>query len=400
MNNLTLNEKKAFYVLVGVFVLFVFEYTLFDLRVISSTIEDILSIFILGAIGMYVYSQPRAIQKTRNRLAGYYIAWLLVCAAIYLILYFGCGLMFGFGMSPYKRSIGGIITNVLIFGSIIVLKEWIRNFVINKSEKHLAIIFGAALVLLYTAIEVNIMDILSARSVEEFTIGLSEKLLPVLALNIFMTYVCYVAGFIPAMAYMLVVNVPIWFFNSLPNLEWIVVAVLGVAFPLIALVALIETVHHTTTRKSLKNKRIKSDPKTGNVVVWIFVGVFCIVVAFFTAGLLNVFPTVLVSGSMSPSINRGDVVLIKKISEDDEIYLNDVVIYNAGEFDVVHRVVDIYEEKGTTKYITKGDDNELNDKLSIEIKNIGGVVIARIPYLGLPRLLLESGEYEQEINGG
>ena len=60
MNNLTLNEKKAFYVLIGIFVLFVFEYTLFDLRVISSNLEDILSIFILGAIGIYVYTQPRA----------------------------------------------------------------------------------------------------------------------------------------------------------------------------------------------------------------------------------------------------------------------------------------------------------------------------------------------------
>jgi len=395
MSNLTLNEKKAFYVLAIVFVLFILEYTLFDLRLISSTLEDFISVLILGSAAIYIYAQPRAKQKTKERFVGYFLVWLLTAAVIYLIIYFGCGFLFGFGKNPYDRSVSGILSNVLVFGGLIILKEWIRNFVINKADKKTLIFYGTAIVLLFTAIEVNLLDLITARSIEEFVIELCAKVLPVLALNAFMTYVCYVAGFFPAVVYMLVINVPIWFFDNLPNLEWIVVAVLGVAFPLIAIIALMETTNYNVK----KNTKRKSEPKTINVLVWIVVGAFCITTAFFTAGLFSTYPTVLVSGSMTPSINRGDVVIIKKVESDDEIYINDVILYDAGSYDVVHRVVNIYYDNGVKKYITKGDDNEMADKISVELQNIGGVVIAKIPYIGLPRLILESAEYTDAVNG-
>ena len=396
MSKLTSNEKKTLYVLIGVFILFLLEYTLFDLRVISSRLEDFLSVFILGLIGIYIYTQPRAMHKTKTRLVSYFMVWTLTAGFIYLLVYFGCGFVFGFGINPYKRSASGIIANTLIFGGLIILKEWIRNFVVNKPDKKKLVFFSAVIIVLFTAIEVNLQDLINTRSIEAFTIILSEKVLPALALNIFLTYVCYVAGFLPAVIYALVINVPVWLFNSLPNLEWIVVAVLGISFPMIALVALMETVSYQGAKKT---RKIKSEPKTVNVVVWIFVGAFCILTAFFTAGLFSTFPTVLVSGSMSPAINRGDVVIIEKVESDDEIYINDVILYNAGSYDVVHRVVDIYYENGVKKYVTKGDDNENADDAGVELQNIGGIVIAKIPYIGLPRLLLESADYADEING-
>ena len=394
MNIITDNEKKAIYVLLGVFVLCLFEYTIFDSKYISSSIEDFLTILILGGIGIYIFTQPRARFKSKDRLLGYFFVWLFVCGMIYLVIYFGCGFIFGFGKNPYKRDFWGIVSNIAVFGSIIILKEWVRNFVINKVErKHIAI-YGLIIVLLYTAIEINVLEILDAPDFEAFTIILSQKILPVVALNIFMTYVCYVTGHLPAVLYMLITNIPIWLFDSLPNLEWIVVAVLGIAFPIIAVVSLMETIDNRGKRKM----KAKNEPKTANAALWILVGIFCIVVSFFTAGLLNVFPTVLVSNSMSPQINKGDVVIVKRLDEDDSINIDDIILFNAGEFDVVHRVVDIEYEYGTKKYITKGDANEQEDNLDIRNKNIGGVVIAKIPYIGLPRLFIESAEYEDEIN--
>ena len=396
MNYLTSNEKKALYALLGISVLAILEYTVFDFRIISSNIEDFLTLVVLGFIGIYILTQPRAHQKVKDRLVGYYAVWLLACAVIYLFIFFGCGFFFGFGRNPYDRSITGILRNLFFFGGAIVLREWIRNFVINKAEKKTLLLYGMAIVLLYTAIEVNVVDLVSASSVEEFTIILCEKVLPVLTLNIFLTYVCYIGGPIPSIIYMLATSVPIWFFENLPNLEWIVVAVLGVAFPMLALLAMMETVNNVSKKRAAK---IKTQPKPINIVVWAFVIGFCLIAAFFTAGLLNTFPTVLVSGSMSPTINRGDVVVIKKADEDTEIFVGDVVIFNAGEYDVVHRVVDIYYENGVKKYVTKGDANKTVDNIQIEQRNIGGVVVATIPYIGLPRLLIESAEYEHEING-
>lgn len=397
MNNLTGNEKKALYVLAVVFMLCVFEYTLFTIDIISSNIEDFLTILILGAVGIYIYTEPRARYHTKDRLLGYYLVWLFVCGVVYIVIYFGCGFLFGLGKNPYRQDAIGRIKNILIFGSIIALKEWIRNFVVNKvSKKHL-FLYSIALIVFYTAIQVNVLDVFSASNAEELTILVSERILPIVALNIFMTYVCYVTGYLPAIIYMLVTSVPIWFFNSLPDLEWIVIAIIGIAFPMIALISLMETVNRDPSSRS---KQVNNEPKAKNIILWIFVGGFCILVSFFTAGLFDVYPTVLISGSMSPAINRGDVVIVEQVDNDNDIEVNDVIMFNTGKYDVVHRVVEIKIESGTIKYVTKGDDNEKADNLDIEIRNISGVVVARIPYLGLPRLMFEDAIYEEEINAG
>jgi len=89
MISLSNYEKKAMYVLAVIFVLCVFEYTLFTLDVISSNVEDFLTILILGAVSIYIYNQPRARYHTKDRLLGYYFIWLLVCGIVFVIIYFG-----------------------------------------------------------------------------------------------------------------------------------------------------------------------------------------------------------------------------------------------------------------------------------------------------------------------
>lgn len=397
MNNLTNNEKKALYVLAVLFMLCIFEYTLFTIDIISSNVEDFLTILILGAVGIYIYTQPRARYHTKKRLLGYYFVWMLVCATVYIVIYFGLGFLFGFGKNPFRRDAIGRIKNILVFGSIIVLKEWVRNFIVNKVDKKNLFLFSFVLIVLYTAIQINILDVFKTANIEELTILLSKRILPIVALNIFMTYVCYVSGWVPAAIYMLVTNIPIWFFNSLPNLEWIVIAVIGIAFPMIALISLMETVNRNPGSRA---KQVNNEPKARNVILWVFVGSFCILVSFFTAGLFKVYPSVLVSGSMSPSINRGDVVIVEQVDSNSDVEVGDIIMFNTGKYDVVHRVVEIRNVAGAIKYITKGDDNEKTDNLDIEFRNISGVIIARIPYLGLPRLLFEDAIYEDEINAG
>jgi len=395
MISLSNYEKKVMYVLAVIFVLCVFEYTLFTLDVISSNVEDFLTILILGAVSIYIYNQPRARYHTKDRLLGYYFIWLLVCGIVFVIIYFGCGFLFGFGNNPYRQDAIGRIKNLLIFGSIIVLKEWIRNFVVNKVDKKNLFLYALFLIIMFTAIQVNILDVFDATNIEELTIIVSQRILPIVALNIFLTYVCYVTGYLPAILYMLVTNIPIWFFDSLPNLEWIVTAIIGIAFPMIALVSLMETVNK---HPSSRSKRVNNEPKAKNVILWVFVGGFCILISFFTAGLFKIYPTVLVSGSMSPTINRGDVVIVEQVDSDSDVEVSDIIMFNTGKYDVVHRVVEIKYVNGAIKYITKGDDNEKADSLDIEIRNISGVVIAKIPYLGFPRLMFENAQFEDEIN--
>ena len=71
---------------------------------------------------------------------------------------------------------------------------------------------------------------------------------------------------------------------------------------------------------------------------------------------------VVLSGSMEPSMQRGDVLLLHK---NTPIQNGDIVVYEiAGEnIPIVHRVVTKQTNaKGELQFLTKGDNNPVNDR--------------------------------------
>lgn len=91
---------------------------------------------------------------------------------------------------------------------------------------------------------------------------------------------------------------------------------------------------------------------------------------------------IITSGSMSPKIDIGDVIIIKGVSQ-DEINTDDIITYKRdNEQTTTHRVINIIEENGQKQYITKGDNNKVGDEQQISFAQIEGKVILTIPYLG------------------
>lgn len=95
---------------------------------------------------------------------------------------------------------------------------------------------------------------------------------------------------------------------------------------------------------------------------------------------------VIVSGSMEPIIKVNDAIIIKRTDAVD-ISVGDVVTYKSVDpmfpnIMITHRVIDIFEENGVTKYITKGDNNATRDISPITSDQIYGKVIMRIPKIG------------------
>nr|WP_282594326.1 signal peptidase I [Halorientalis brevis] len=97
---------------------------------------------------------------------------------------------------------------------------------------------------------------------------------------------------------------------------------------------------------------------------------------------------VVLSSSMSPSINAGDVVFV---SEDDptKIRENDVITFNPSggplsERDelITHRVVNVTESDGTLYFETKGDANDSPDAEPVPAENVVGRVTFTIPFIG------------------
>ena len=101
-------------------------------------------------------------------------------------------------------------------------------------------------------------------------------------------------------------------------------------------------------------------------------------------------PITILSDSMKPNFERGDVVIFKKMSNNElnDISENEIIIYSIGEQNIAHRVVDKIEKNDTVIYKTKGDNSNVEDKLLVRPYQIKGKYIFHIKYIGYPSVWL------------
>ncbi len=99
---------------------------------------------------------------------------------------------------------------------------------------------------------------------------------------------------------------------------------------------------------------------------------------------------VVVSESMSPALDIGDIIIVQGR---DDYGVHDIVVFKTeySQKPIVHRIVEINEEG---RFVTKGDSNEFSDPgriapgEGVALDDIQGKVIYVVPKLGLPKYIL------------
>lgn len=81
--------------------------------------------------------------------------------------------------------------------------------------------------------------------------------------------------------------------------------------------------------------------------------------------------SLVLSGSMEPEISTDDLVFVKRA---DELHVGDVVLYNTGGSNVLHRITKIDGDMITTQ----GDANNTEDK-PFSKSDVLGVYIGKVP---------------------
>ncbi|KAK8063533.1 peptidase S26A- signal peptidase I- serine active site protein [Apiospora saccharicola] len=106
---------------------------------------------------------------------------------------------------------------------------------------------------------------------------------------------------------------------------------------------------------------------------------------------------VVLSGSMEPAFQRGDLLFLWNRNVMAETDVGEVVVYNVKDKDIpiVHRVVRKFGEGEHAKLLTKGDNNAADDtelyargQDYLERKDIIGSVFAYIPFVGYVTIML------------
>ena len=92
------------------------------------------------------------------------------------------------------------------------------------------------------------------------------------------------------------------------------------------------------------------------------------------------------SDSMSPKINRGDAVIIKKVTDKTVIKKGDIIAFQKDKKVIVHRVQSVSKSKGKETFVTKGDANNAVDGNVVKRKQLKGVIKFKIPFIAYPTL--------------
>ncbi len=309
---------------------------------------------------------------------------LIIILIIYIIIYFLLGLLFGFQKTPYSKDIFSILKNIWSFGGIIFFQEIVRASMI-KLEKKKYINF-IMIVILFVGVNLSFNNFSeNFSSVKDTFIYSATTLIPLIVTSGVLTYLSYIGGARLPIIYRLFVALPEFIVPIMPNLDWFVTAVIGVTLPLAVFVYL-NYVHINKQERLSRRARKKYSP-----VVYIPVFVFIALVAGFVIGIFKYQPVAVLSGSMSPTFNRGDAVVIQKLTkaEKNELKEGDIIQFTSGSKFVVHRIVKIgNDEYGNKTFTTKGDHNNGNDTYPVGIDQVVGKVSFVIPYIGYPSVWL------------
>jgi signal peptidase len=106
--------------------------------------------------------------------------------------------------------------------------------------------------------------------------------------------------------------------------------------------------------------------------------------------------TPVLSGSMRPGLQPGDIVITHRVPISD-LRVRDVIVFhppNDVQRQTVHRIVKLRVRNGTTVITTRGDANTINDP---EVTSLSGTTAYRVtrvvPLVGYPAVWLSGGHH-------
>ncbi len=335
--------------------------------------------------------------RPAGRISRYKLyCWLaLVCGLIGIVASVASGMMGGFGRSPYDHSLIGMGINLFYLGSMLVGMEvsraWLVNGLFSKNPA-----WGISVsALIFTLFTLSIRRLFGLETFLEGAEFLGGNFLPALMESALASYLVFLGGPLPAIIYRGMLMGFQWFSPILPDPNWLTEALFGSFAPVLGIV-LVQTVHRSEVLK------IRRKPQE-NITGWIAASAVSILMIWFAVGVFSFFPNVIVSGSMSPAIEIGDVVIVEKIHPEEaakKVKVGDVIQFRDEDIKVTHRVIDIEEDdRGLPLFITQGDDNPGPDSDPVEADQFVGKVETVIPKVGWATIMMRSAGSSNEIEG-
>lgn len=319
-------------------------------------------------------------------------AILLIGARVVTAAFFG-----SFSTSPYDHSIMGLFRNLIGQFPVLFVREAFRSeilfrvFHMRRGWKRG--LLAAFITACFISVELNYAKLASMQELKTFVIYLFEVILPLVMEHIFLSVLDLYGSCRSGFCYAALLTAFEWYFPVLPNVNWLAETVYALILPALFLMQAVDR------GEILQGKRRRTAAgRKGQITGYISLA-FCVGIIWFFAGVFPVYPSVVLTGSMQPVFDPGDMVLIEKISSEEQLQdlkAGDVINFKRDEINISHRILQVIEEDGGYCFQTKGDNNSSEDVRLVKPEEVRGIIHHRIPHAGLLILWLKSSDSQPD----
>jgi signal peptidase len=312
---------------------------------------------------------------------------LIQLAAVVATFQLFLGIFSGFFLGFGKNANIWTSTTLAIYLPYLLMPllaaEISRAYLAQTASKRKPIVAILMISLLYTLIGTSVLmyaSIATPLAISEFLI---RTLIPTLAVNLLATYLAFLGGFSTNLTYSLAIASFTWFSPILPNPPWAAQSLMTVIGATIGFAMTDATSKHFLIAKP---RRTLTRPKP-QLFSWTAIALICLIAVWSSTGLLGFTPTIVGSGSMTPTLQAGDLAFIIRAPV-GTIRVGDIIQYQTVDMTVIHRVIGEYSSGGSLWFTTKGDANSAPDPPVNEQQVLGKMVLV-IPRVGLISMTLK-----------
>lgn len=325
-------------------------------------------------------------EKKNKRFTYETMFYMFSYTVIYLIIIYLLGLYTGFNRRIYNLNLYNLISNIIPYFLVIVIGEYFRSEVVRKAENSTLsyILLSISMVLIDCIIYLKTFDLSISDNQIKF---ICYILLPSVSKNGLLLYISNIGGHYPCIIYRLIMELTIFIIPIEPNFGLYIESVVNTLLP-----AIIGFLTYYNLGKYRNKEILVKDYNKNGVYSYISIILTVILITSFVIlssckfeyGLISIG-----SGSMTGTINKGDAVIYKSINKKTKIKKGDILIFSKEGRVIVHRIIrTVKTNEKEIVYYTKGDANKSEDGYPIQKKDIIGIAVKRIRYIGIPSVSL------------
>jgi len=322
-----------------------------------------------------------------------YVSNLTVVLSIvlYVVVIFGVSYFFGGGRNVMTPNINTVFVSFWTMGVPLISGELIRYRLLKQTGRRERTAVFVIVTIVFAMLYITDLGSALAGTANWVNFGFAS-VLPAFAISVLLSFMAIEGSAVSVVLISFIYNLGGVFSPVLPNVErlpWALLICIQVFIVGMVYYRLADESNSAQRKRIARSARISKGPM-GTILS---LGFGAVMIAFFLQ-LLPLYPVVILTGSMSGSIERGSLVVMRRIPSHqvfEDVELGLVLHYRSGNMEFVHRVVDFhYTDQGVREFVTQGDANPVPDAELLVQEDVIGTPMFIFPFIGYPNIFIRA----------